>query len=203
MYQISSGAKCVWKNLSMGLPLLTQREAQVLSFFLLLWAVWTSLQYLQVVQSLWQSFLLLQPFTIWGSLGLHVSAVCRFISMYLFELNWSRYPTASQHCLHNQSSHPKICYITFYFKASFPREVMQHIQYESRKFKSARYLQHWGLIKHKVVLNSWIWATVTSLIHVNIGEFGDTYLLEKGRKEPFIWGNSWGDEPRKWRDLSR
>lgn len=68
-----------------------------------------------------------------GSWVSRLHSVCRVIScICLFELNWSGYPTASQHCSHNQSRHPKICYITFYFKVSFPRVVMHHIQYESK-----------------------------------------------------------------------
>lgn len=116
---ISSGAKCVWKTLRVvGLPLLNQ----VFSFFLVLCPLWTSLQDLQVVWSPWQSFFLLRLFVIWGPLECCVSTVCvGFNQMYMlvFSSTWWGYPTAIQHCSHNQSRHPEICYITFYFKASF------------------------------------------------------------------------------------
>lgn len=63
---------------------------------------------------------------------LHRVCVDKSVVYACLKLNWSGYPTASQHCSHNQSRHPKICYITFYFKASFPPVVQHHIQYESK-----------------------------------------------------------------------
>lgn len=74
-----------------------------------------------------------------GSWASRLHSVCRFNSCKcLFELTWSGNPTGSQHCSHNQSRHPMICYNTFYFKASFPRVVMHHIQYESKPLEKKK-----------------------------------------------------------------
>lgn len=84
---------------------------------------------------------LLRLFTIWGEGGggscSHASSVCRFIRcICLFKLSWSGCPTASQYCSHNQSSHPKICYIPFISKPVSHLVVRHHIQYESKKSAS-------------------------------------------------------------------
>lgn len=111
-----SGAKCVKNFKCGGSP--SFGPGLPSSIF---WWFSTSLLYLRGgVWPPWQSFYLLLLFTIWGLLECHVSSVCRCIRcICLFDLNGSAYPKASQHCSHNQSRHPTICYITFYFKASF------------------------------------------------------------------------------------
>lgn len=71
------------------------------------------LQSLQLDWSPWQNCFLL-VFLVFHHLGAswvsRPHSVCRFIRcICLFKSNWSGYPTASQHCSHNQGSHPKIC----------------------------------------------------------------------------------------------
>lgn len=87
---------------------------------------------------------------------------------------WSGYPTASQHCSQNQSRHPTICQITFYF------EPVSH-EWWCMIFNDLKSLENFNLlppkiegrkIKHKVELNrfmrlySSIWAIATSYVHL-------------------------------------
>lgn len=137
----------------------------------------------------------------------HLGSVCRVISCTcLFELNCSGFPKASQHCSHNQSRHPKICYITFYFKKSVSHQWWCIIFNMNKKLqgekKSTCYPQR--VEKHKVELKQLILAAQYELLALSV-------LINMGRHLPagekegrtFLMGpSSWGDEPRKWKDLT-
>lgn len=66
----------------------------------------------------------------------HVSRVCADLSVVYACLSKTGQDILQQaNTAHIINQAILICYITFYFKASFPREGMHHIQYESKTLK--------------------------------------------------------------------
>lgn len=163
--------------------------SQVFSSHILLSPSWTSLGLSRWSGLHGRSFLI-QKFTIQGSWVSHLHNVCRLNScISLFELNWSGYPTASQHCSHNQSRHPKICLSPFILKPVSHEQGCIIFNMNQKLWKSS--LLPTKLRAEKKQSLCWI-AVITSSSQLNIN-MRDTYLVEKEKEGPF-----WDQQLRWW-----